>query len=155
MSKFAIVIKGKNEFKRALYDDMTKTDIAARNIVTEGAKIIAVTAKEEFRSRPAGSQRTSKRTGRVYYAGAPNYPASPPNPTTRSGNLRSSIRRLNVTTDGRGRWMSNTGSNVNYAGFVEYGTSRSREFPFMKIALIDARDKIEELARREWALALD
>ena len=147
-----IIISGISEFDKALRFDIVKSDAAARNIVTKGALIIERTAKEQFRARPSGSQRTSK-SGRVYYAGAPQYPAQPPNPTQRSGNLRNSIKTQRVTSLGTGRWQSDTGPSVQYAGFVEYGTSRSREFPYMRNGLIDSNDKINELAQEEWRLA--
>jgi HK97 gp10 family phage protein len=147
-----IIISGISEFDKALKFDIAKSDVAARNIVTKGALIIERKAKEEFRARPGGSQRTSK-SGRVYYQGAPKYPAVPPQPTQRTGNLRNSIKTQQVTSLGVGRWQSDTGPSVKYAGFVEYGTSRSREFPYMTPGVKNSNEEINTIAQEEWRLA--
>ena len=49
--------------------------------------------------------------------------------------------------------MSEAGSNVNYSGYVEYGTRRSRPFPYMEIALVDSAERVRALAEEEWAKA--
>jgi len=147
-----IIISGISEFDKALNFDIAKADTAARNIVVKGALIIERKAKEEFRARPSGSQRTSK-SGRVYYQGAPKYPATPPRPTQRSGNLRNSIKTQQVISLGAGRWQSDTGPSVQYAGFVEYGTSRSREFPYMTPGVKNSNEEINTIAQEEWRLA--
>jgi len=147
-----IIISGISEFDKALNFDIAKADTAARNIVVKGALIIERKAKEQFRARPSGSQRTSK-SGRVYYQGAPKYPATPPRPTQRSGNLRNSIKTQQVISLGAGRWQSDTGPSVKYAGFVEYGTSRSREFPYMTPGVKNSNEEINTIAQEEWRLA--
>ena len=147
-----IIISGISDFDKALRFDIAKADAAARNIVTKGALIIERKAKEEFRARPSGSQRVSK-SGRVYYQGAPKYPATPPKPTQRSGNLRNSIRTQSVTSLGSGRWQSDTGPSVKYAGYVEYGTSRSRQFPYMTPGVKNSNEEINRIAQEEWRLA--
>ena len=147
-----IIISGINEFDNGLKRSMAKADIAARNIVTKGALVIERKAKEGFNPRPSGSQRTSK-SGRTYYQGAPKYPATPPKPTQRSGNLRNSIKTQQVTSLGAGRWQSDTGPSVKYAGFVEYGTSRSREFPYMTPGIKSSYEEINSIAQEEWRLA--
>ena len=147
-----VIISGINEFDNGLKRSMAKADIAARNIVTKGALVIERKAKEGFNPRPSGSQRTSK-SGRTYYQGAPKYPATPPKPTQRSGNLRNSIKTQQVTSLGAGRWQSDTGPSVKYAGFVEYGTSRSREFPYMTPGIKSSYEEIISIAQEEWRLA--
>lgn len=147
-----IIISGISDFDKALKADIAKSDVAARNIVVKGAFVIERKAKEEFRARPSGSQRTSK-SGRTYYQGAPKYPATPPKPTQRSGNLRNSIKTQQVTSLGAGRWQSDTGPSVKYAGFVEYGTSRSREFPYMTPGIKSSYEEINSIAQEEWRLA--
>ena len=147
-----IILVGYKEFELSMLKLNAKSDVAARNIVTKGALIIERKAKEEFRARPSGSQRVSK-SGRVYYQGAPKYPATPPKPTQRSGNLRNSIRMQAVTSLGVGRWQSDTGPSVKYAGAVEYGTSRSREFPYMKPGVKNSYEEINRIAQEEWRLA--
>ena len=147
-----VIISGINEFDNGLKRSMAKADIAARNIVTKGALVIERKAKEGFNPRPSGSQRTSK-SGRTYYQGAPQDPATPPKPTQRSGNLRNSIKTQQVTSLGAGRWQSDTGPSVKYAGFVEYGTSRSREFPYMTPGIKSSYEEINSIAQEEWRLA--
>jgi HK97 gp10 family phage protein len=147
-----IIISGMSDFDKALRFNIAKADAAARNVVTKGALIIERKAKEEFRARPSGSQKTSK-SGRTYYQGAPKYPATPPNPTQRSGNLRNSIRTQSVTSLGAGRWQSDTGPSVKYAGYVEYGTSRARQFPYMTPGVKNSNEEINRIAQEEWRLA--
>ena len=43
---------------------------------------------------------------------------------------------------------------INYGGDVEYGTSRSRKFPYMELGTKDSEDRIRALAEAEWAEAL-
>ena len=140
------------EYKQAisaLEHSKAKADIAGERIVTKGSLLLEAAAKKEFLPRPLGSQRISK-NGRVYYAGAPDYPASPPHPTQRTGNLQSSIGMRYIKRLGYGRWESGTGPKMLYGQYVEYGTSRSREFPFMKPALEKSWLKLQEIANREW-----
>lgn len=148
-----IIISGQQGFLNGLRTNKEKGSIAARNIVTKGALIIASTVKEEFRSTPAGSRRVS-RTGHVYWAGAPYYPAQPPNPTTRSGHLKASVRPTGAAfMVAPGTWQSTTGPHINYGGYVDYGTSRSRKFPYMELGVKDSEDRIAALAEAEWAEA--
>ena len=147
-----IILVGYREFELSMLKLNAKSDVAARNIVTKGALVIERKAKEVFNPRPSGSQRTSK-SGRTYYQGAPKYPATPPKPTQRSGNLRNSIKTQQVTSLGAGRWQSDTGPSVKYAGFVEYGTSRSREFPYMTPGIKSSYEEINRIAQEEWRLA--
>ena len=147
-----VIISGINEFDDEMKRNILRMDTAARNIVTKGALVIERKAKEGFNPRPSGSQRTSK-SGRTYYQGAPKYPATPPKPTQRSGNLRNSIKTQQVTSLGAGRWQSDTGPSVKYAGFVEYGTSRSREFPYMTPGIKSSYEEINSIAQEEWRLA--
>lgn len=149
----AIILQGESEFMTSMKGLEEKMNVAARNIVTKGAIIISDSAKEQFRARPTGSQRTSKKTGRVYYAGAPSFPAQPPMPTQRTGNLRNSIRMQSVKSLGTGRWQSDTGPSVQYGGYVNYGTSRARPFPYMTNGLKNADERIRSLAQEEWATA--
>lgn len=57
-------------------------------------------------------------------------------PHVRSGRLRSSIsHRLGKDAEGL---YADIGSNVEYAGFVELGTRRSRPYPYLRPALAAA-----------------
>ena len=147
-----IIISGINEFENEMKRNILRMDTAARNIVQKGGFVIERKAKEGFNPRPSGSQRTSK-SGRTYYQGAPKYPATPPKPTQRTGNLRNSTRFQGIKQMGIGRWMSQTGPTVQYAPFVEYGTSHAREFPYMRTAVKDSNEEINRIAQEEWRLA--
>lgn len=147
-----IIISGINEFENEMKRNILRMDTAARNIVQKGGLVIERKAKEGFNPRPSGSQRTSK-SGRTYYQGAPKYPATPPKPTQRTGNLRNSTRFQGIKQMGIGRWMSQTGPTVQYAPFVEYGTSHAREFPYMRTAVKDSNEEINRIAQEEWRLA--
>ena len=147
-----IIISGINEFENEMKRNILRMDTAARNIVQKGGLVIERKAKEGFNPRPSGSQRTSK-SGRTYYQGAPKYPATPPKPTQRTGNLRNSTRFQGIKQMGIGRWMSQTGPTVQYAPFVEYGTSHAREFPYMRTAVKDSNEEIKRIAQEEWRLA--
>ena len=147
-----IIISGVNEFDDGIKRNILRMDTAARNIVQKGGFVIERKAKEGFNPRPSGSQRTSK-SGRVYYQGAPKYPAKPPKPTQRSGNLRNSTKLQGIKQVSIGRWMSQTGPTVQYAPFVEYGTGHAREFPYMRTAVKDSNEEINRIAQEEWRLA--
>ena len=151
-----IIISGINEFDDGMKRNILRMDTAARNIVQKGGLVIERKAKEGFIPRPSGSKRVVKNgpnKGRIYYAGAPKYPANPPKPTQRTGNLRNSTRFQGIKQMGIGRWMSQTGPTVQYAPFVEYGTSHAREFPYMRTAVKDSNEEINRIAQEEWRLA--
>lgn len=135
---------------KVLEGSKSKADIAGERIVVKGSLILEAAAKKEFLPRPLGSMRVAQKTGRVYYAGAPDYPANPPHPTQRTGNLRNSIGMRYVKRLGYGRWESGTGPNMMYGPYVEYGTTRSRKFPYMEPALHKSWLKLQELANKEW-----
>ena len=124
----------------------TKANIAARNIVVRGSRVIANTAKEQFRERQPNAR---------------DFPPQPPNPTSRTGNLRDSIRMLEVAQLGMGRWTTTTGSKVVYAKAVEYGHGNTgNKFPFMRSGLegakgVGAWSELRDIYREEWAAALE
>ena len=122
-----------------------KANEAARNIVVRGGKVIADTAKEQFREKN------------------PDIKAAPPqapNPTSRTGLLQRSIRVLSVTSLGAGKWQSTTGTKVLYARPVEYGHgSTGNAFPFMRSGFQGAKgvenwSELKDIYREEWAKAL-
>jgi len=133
-----------------------KTDLASRTIVTKSAVIIADAAKRNFRPRPAGSARTNKNTGERYYTSAGAFRAQPPRPTNRTYNLQRSIRMQSVERIGVGVWQSTAGpqEGIKYAAPVEFGTARSRPFPYMRPALEETMPRITEIYKEEWRKAL-
>jgi hypothetical protein len=129
----------------SLFVKTAKVNEAARNIVSRGGKVIADTAKEQFREKN------------------PDVKAAPPqapNPTSRTGELRRSIRVLSVSSLGAGRWQSTTGTKVLYARPVEYGHgSTGNAFPFMRTGFEGAKgvrhwSELSKIYREEWAKAL-
>lgn len=54
-----------------------------------------------------------------------------------TGRLRASIQTSGVQHDGRGAYIE-VGTNVGYAGFVEFGTRYMRAQPYMRPALLAA-----------------
>jgi len=140
------MLGGMKEWQERLAKMQELAVIGAERFVREGGLIIASNAKREFRGRPLGSRKVSKK-GRVYYAGAPKYPASPPRPTNRTGNLASSINLQQVRRFSGGA-ESLTGTYVKYAPYVNYGTERSRPFPYMEPALEKSMPKLKELAEK-------
>lgn len=149
----AIVVRNLPEFSKALEENVALADAAGRRIVERGSVIVSDAARMNFRPRPAGSRRVSSISGQPYFAGAPLFPAVPPLPTLRTGNLRESIRAFLPTMISPGVWMGSAGTRLNYAPFVEYGTSRARKFPYMGKALEDSAVELAAVAREEWARA--
>jgi HK97 gp10 family phage protein len=147
-----VILKGKNEFIRAMRTDREKALIAARNIVEKGGLKLASSAKRNFRPRPGG-QMTAQTSGKIYYSFAAPFQAIPPQPTSRSGALQGSLKILAITPTLDG-WMSKTGSKLSYAGYVEYGTRFMAKEPYMEKALHDNEMKIRDLAEEEWAKAM-
>jgi len=145
-----ILVSGQPEFSKALTANMEAMSIAARDFVTEGGNIIGDSAKEQWRSRPAGSRTVSKRTGKVYYKGYGPYKAQRPMPTLRTGNTRNSIRRRYVKELAPGKWESGTGPSTPYAPYVEFGTNRIARpaFPFMRMGTENASERLAALANR-------
>ena len=148
-----VVVSGIREFNGALTMSVDRALLAARHIVEQGAVIVASEAKRTFRPRPGG-QHTSQRTGRIYYDFRPPFEAIPPTPTSRSGNLQASLGRVGAVTPIRGGWMALTGTRLEYAPFVEFGTSRMAKEPFLEQGLERSRSQIEALAQAEWEAAV-
>lgn len=144
-----VIVTGIVDFERALGLTKEKASLAARRFVTEGADIIADSAKKQFRARPSGS-RTVSRTGRVYYKASGPYASKRPNPTIRTGNTRNSIRRAYVRDLGEGKWESGTGPSTFYAPYVEFGTRyiHTPAFPFMADGTRNAEGDLKALAER-------
>lgn len=155
-----VILEGRARFDGSLRGKRDAASSAAERFVTKGAVIIADSAKEQFRSRPSGSKRTSHLSGRVYYDGTGSYAAQPPNPTIRTGNLRQSIRLHAVAEVGKGAWMSQTGPHIYYGGYVEYGgatrgSGSRRPFPYLRMGLENAAGRIQALADEEWSRAVE
>ena len=123
---------------------------AARKFVTDGGLMLEANVKSEgFNPRPADSQKTSA-SGRVYYTG----PAKPPKPTQRTGNLRNSFVYRNTQRTATG-YKSETGTFVKYAPYVDYGTSRSRKFPFAEDGVARILPRLNNLAQELFRKAQD
>jgi hypothetical protein len=137
---------GMNEWQARLFKMEQLAQTGAEKFVREGGLIIASNAKREFRGRPLGSKVVSKK-GRVYYAGAPKFPAQPPRPTNRTGNLASSINLQMVRRISTGA-ESLTGTYVKYGPAVNYGSERSRPFPFMEPAIEKSMPALRGLAEK-------
>jgi len=62
-----------------------------------------------------------------------------------------SVERLGV-----GVWQSTAGpqEGIKYAAAVEFGTPRSRQFPYMRPALEETMPRITEIYKEEWRKAL-
>lgn len=148
-----IHVYGIAKFDSAIAEQVLKVDAASRQIVEKGGLIIASEAKKGFRPRPSGSQRVSKKTGRIYYSFAPPFQATPPIPTNRTGNTSASIKIQRISPV-PGGWMSMTGPSTPYAPFVEYGTSHQQKEPFMETALDKRLIELRALADEEYAKAL-
>jgi hypothetical protein len=123
---------------------------AARLFVTQGGLMLEADVKDRgFNPRPAGSQRVSK-SGRTYYVG----PATPPKPTQRTGNLRNSFVYRNTQRTATG-YKSETGTYIKYAPYVDYGTSRSRKFPFAEDGVARILPRLNTLAQELFRKAQD
>lgn len=147
-----IHISGIPKFDESILGLREKVNSASRRIVERGGVMIASDAKKQFRTRPSGSQRTSK-TGKLYFSFKPPYQATPPRPTNRTGNLSRSIK-IQAVTPIEGGWMSATGPSMMYAPFVEYGTSRMKPEPFMSTSVHRLTSELSTLATEIWAEAV-
>jgi hypothetical protein len=147
-----ITIHGVSKFTDSLKHHSAAASEAARNIVSTGALLIASEAKRQFRPRPGG-QRTSQKSGKTYYVFTPPYQAVPPQPTSRSGALQTSIGKFYRITKMPAGWKSEIGPTVNHAPYVEFGTSRMQKEPYMATGISHSRGAIERLAEAEWAKA--
>lgn len=140
-------------FLRATEEQKIAVDAASFRIITKGLGFIASDAKRRFRPRPGG-QRVSRKTGRTYYVYTPPFQATPPQPTSRSGNLAASIGTVTSVSKIPGGWMGVTGTALSYANYVEYGTRYMAKEPFMEYASDKNETKILELAEIEYDKAL-
>ena len=151
-----IIFSGVADFDKGLSYLKDKMREAARQIVTKGSIIFADSMKRQYRPRPGGSQRTSSRTGRTYWAGAPNHPAVPPRPTVRSGLSQRSMGTRKLGMIGIDTWMSETGPAVNYERYPELGTRFiTVPFPAVRMGAEQAQGAILPLAEAEWAKAVE
>ena len=153
MTEAAVVVTGIPRFDESIAGLKVKVNAASRRIVERGGVLLASSAKRQFRGRPGG-QRTSRTTGHIWYMFTPPYQAIPPKPTSRSGHLQSSINVLSVTALGSTGWMSTTGSRLNYAGYVEFGTRFMAKEPYLQAAADQTADQIQAIADDEYAKAM-
>ena len=65
-------------------------------------------------------------------------------PSVVTGELR---RSIDFEVDAADESVS-VGTNVEYGKFVEFGTSRSKDYPFLRPAVVDNMDKYQEIARK-------
>lgn len=63
-----------------------------------------------------------------------------------TGNLRNSMTHT-VVESNRGEQSAYIGTNVEYSGFVELGTSRSKAKPYLKPAVTDHVDEYREIIK--------
>ena len=135
-----IHISGVSGFLKGLEEAKIKADLGARQIVEQGGVIIANEAKLQFKEGDG--------------------PPSPPRPTSRTHNLRNSIRTLEVRKE-EGGWSSKTGPTLIYARRVELGYPQgvgrghqmTRPFPYLGPGFENAVPKIDDLAHLVWAKA--
>jgi HK97 gp10 family phage protein len=139
---FKVVVVGEHEFYAAMDVKISAANLAARNIVYKGGEVIRTNAKKEFRPQQPKS-----------------VPAVPTRPTERTGNLKRSIAVTKVSPTGKSMWVSETGPAfgpaINYAKYVETGTSRSRPYPYMKPGFDKSIPEITTIAMEEWRIALE
>ena len=160
----AFHVSGIPEFDDALGEMSAAILEACRTVVRGGALLVATEAKKGFRPYPGGrtvsknkpwNPRFQSHIGRVYYSFAPPFQAQPPVPTRRSGALQTSIGSLlEVRTSARGA-SAIMGTRLQYANYVEYGTSKMAKEPFMEKALNDSRERIQALAESEIAKVIE
>lgn len=90
---------------------------------------------------------TGSRTGRTYTFRSVAHQASAPGepPAVDTGNLKNSLRVLEVTDD-----FASFGTSADYAAYLEFGTRHMEARPFLRPA---ADNSVEEIARVMTAIA--
>jgi len=157
MDNFSMHVSGVDNVVKYLEAQVARLDSASRKIVEKGGLIIANHAKDEFKGSGTADN---------------NYP----NPTFRTGNLRNSIKVLDVRREALGTWSSKTGPTKMYGRRVELGFSgtvsgytakrggttytvgsyqaTSRAFPYLAPGFEKSRGELQELYSYEWRKAL-
>jgi len=157
MDNISIHVKGVSTVEKYLEAQVKRLDAAAQRIVEKGGLIIANNAKGQFKGGGTADE-------------------NHPNPTFRTGNLRNSIKVLEVRREGLGMYSSKTGPTMMYGRRVELGFSgtvngytasrggttytvgsysaTTRAFPYMAPGFEKSRAELQELYSYEWRKAL-
>ena len=145
-----VILHGESEFRDALTVHVEAVGVAGRNFVEKGSLLILSEAKKTFRPRPGG-QRVSKKTGKTYYSFVPPYQAVPPQPTSRSGALQSSLGKIRKISKTPGGWSAVFGTDLEHANYVEYGTRYMQKEPFMATGIDHSKGKLTSILEAEMA----
>jgi len=149
-SEVVVVFHGLNELNDALITSVASANAANRKIVERGSLVMLSEAKKKFRPSPGG-QRTSQKTGKTWYSFQPPYQAVPPQPTSRSGALQSSLGSYHrIKPVGRDGWLAVFGTNKDYASAVEYGTEFMKAEPYMSTGVKSSETRVNAIAAEEW-----
>lgn len=148
MDNFSMHVNGVDNVVKYLNAQVVKLDMAAKNFVQKGGLIIANHAKDEFQGGGTPDE---------------NYPR----PTLRTGNLRNSIKVLDVRQESLGVWSSKTGPTLIYGRRVELGFNpfgpagaygrghaKTRAFPYLAPGFEKSRGELKELYNYEFRKAL-
>ena len=143
-----VIMSGIDEFDARIHEMIVAVSEVSEGIVTEGGHLIERNYKKSFRAGhgPVKSWTTGQ------------YPASPPFPTSRSGNLRNSTQ-VRITRIGSARFMSETAPTTVYGRAVELGNpgnkwGPTRPFPALSLAYTESLPELREIYTRSWAEAL-
>lgn len=122
---------------------VTFSDAAIRGAIRRAVAQGVVAAAEAVRSEAVSLILDSAKTGRVYHRRSVDHQASAPGepPASDTGRLVSSIR----TNYRNGGLVATISASTAYAAYLEYGTRKMAPRPFMRPALANKREEVEEL----------
>ena len=165
-----LVVKNVKDFDQAITKLVDRVDLTNKEIVVEGAAIIAKNAKNQFstavvntktgatRTLPSGGKRVKGE--RILKKG--NH-VSGSKPHNRSGALARSIRMVAVEELGRSAWSSQTAPTLVYSRRIELGFTGTDSlgrmydqppFPYLHPGLISSTGELQELYVRKWRGAI-
>lgn len=107
--------------------------------VTEGIRVAILAALEEIGLMAEGYAKRELSTPKGGHRSGQD-----PRPSVDTGNLRNSVTHV---VDAADRSVV-VGTNVEYAPYVELGTARAKEFPFLRPAATEHGDEYREVLER-------
>ena len=133
----SLKITGIEELKANFAQMSKKYGEGVARATAQGAQLVRSTAIRSIQQKSNGETVTRYRSGGRSYSHVASKPGDPPN--TDTGAL---VRSINVEIRPDGTFV---GTTLEYAPFLEFGTARMAERPFLNPALEQNKNKIRQL----------
>lgn len=133
-------VKGMDELQRNFKQLADKYGKAVAHATVQGGQLVRTTAIQSIQQQSNGNEVTRYRLGGGSYQHIASKPGDPPN--TDTGAL---VRSINVEIRPDATYV---GTSIKYAPYLEFGTARMAERPWLNPALENNKARITRMIRQ-------